>query len=278
MSFKNIQWEGRREGKPPPQVQENLDVWNKELDGDRRHVTQCGATMRGFPTNEYPLNKDNRGKTCSNPAGWNTDHPGSGHCRYHGGAMPNHTKKAQLARAEEEMRVQNMIYGTPIEEISPEEAILQELARTAGHVQWLYEKMQEVGEERGQDAPLEQSTKLGRTPAVWVDLYQRERSHLVSVAKTASTMGIQERQIKLAEEQGQLLAAVIRSFMNDPQLGLTPQQMVDAPEVMRRHLAAIPLSTTPKPRAPSIVQANGMTAETNQFVDAQLIEDDDPED
>ena len=187
-------------------------------------------------------------------------------------------KRALRLRLEEEMRVKQMVYGTDIEGITPEDAILQELARTAGHVNWLRTKMDEIETEFGQNSALQQSTKLGRTPAVWVELYQKERAHLVSVAKTASTMGIQERQIQLAEEQGRLLADVLRNFLADPQLGLTPEQKVLTPEIMRRHIAAIEASTRPAPRQTAIVEANGMTAETNQFVASQLGGDDDPED
>jgi len=176
-----------------------------------------------------------------------------------------------------------MIYGMPVEQIDPGEAVLQELARTAGHVQWLYEKMQEVEDDYGKDTALEQNTRMGRTPAVWVDLYYRERQHLLSVAKTAASMGIQERHIRLAEEQGRLLADVIRSFMQDPDLGLSPEQMVKAPELMRRHLAAIPMSTKPKPQAPSILLEDGLLAETPRetFIDAEVVDDNfenDPED
>lgn len=277
IKFRNKDWPGRDAGELPPEVQLVRDIWNKTLDKGHAIVT-CGASRYSFPTNEWPLREDARGKKCERPAGWGTNHQGTGTCRFHGGNSPGSVKKAERLRIEEEMRVREMVYGTPIEQITPDEAILQELARTAGHVQWLYEKMQEVEDEFGENAALKQSTKLGQTPAVWVDLYHRERQHLMQVAKTASSMNISERQIRLAEEQGQLIAQVIRGFMQDPQLGLTPQQMVDAPEVMRRHLAAIPVRTTPTPTAPSIVQANGLTAETNKIVEASARDVDDPED
>ncbi len=49
--------------------------------------------------------------------------------------------------------------------------------------------------------------------------------------------GIAERQVELAERQAELLAGVIRAILDE--LGLTSKQQEVAPQIVRRHLAAI---------------------------------------
>lgn len=274
VKYRNVQWEGRKEGLLPEELRWIREIWNKDRDKNAksRLANVCGAQCSGHPTNEFPLARDRRGEPCQMPAGWGTQHPGSGTCRFHGGLSPNSNKRAARLRAEEMKIVSQKIYGEPVADLTPEEAILQELQRTAGHVQWLFEKVQEVGAEtdedgnyKGENKALIQYTKLGITPSVWISMYQEERKHLMAVAKTASSMGIAERQVRLAEEQGRMLAAVIQAFMSDPDLGLTNAQKARAPELIRRHLAAIPLRTPARP-GEAIVETNGMTAATNREI------------
>lgn len=48
----------------------------------------CGATKR-----------DGSGDKCHQPAGWGTDHPGEGKCKYHGGATPvKHGRYSDIER------------------------------------------------------------------------------------------------------------------------------------------------------------------------------------
>lgn len=280
VKFRSRDWPGKEDGEPPPEVAAIREMWNTAMDKPG-FVVKCGAQSFSYPTNEWPLRRDRRGHQCQLAAGWQTDHPGTGRCRYHGGLTKQSNTKALRERLIEQAKVDEMIYGSPVEQIDPGEAIMQELARTAGHVQWLFEQLQtEEAElvESGESPSkvLKQYTKLGQTPSVYIDLYFRERQHLMQVAKTAAGMGIAERQIRLAEEQGRLLANVIQGFINDMQL--TPEQMVKAPEIMRKHLALIPLSTTPKPRAPEVVGRDGtlLTDEREDVIDVDPL--DDPED
>lgn len=283
VKFRNQQWVGREDGLPPPEVAAIRELWNSSMDTGQ-FIVKCGARMYSYPTNEWPLRPDRRGLPCQLAAGWQTDHPGTGRCRYHGGRTKQSNTKAMRERMAEQAKVDEMIYGAPAEQIDPGEAVMQELARTAGHVQWLFDQLQkeeaelvEAGESRSK--VLKQFTKLGQTPSVYIDLYFRERQHLLTVAKTASGMGIAERQIRLAEEQGQLLAQVLRGFIADMQL--TPEQMVRAPGLIRKHLEQIQLTVAPQPRAPEVVLRDGMLADTpreDDVIDVDPLEDDDPED
>lgn len=213
--------------------------------GEGHDATQtCGARGR-------------TGKPCGLPAGWGTPHVGSGRCRKHGGSTPNHLVKAGRERAERAVAT----FGLPVE-IDPRDALLQEVHRTAGHVAWLaelvadlqhggsgYRREEWVTPGEGEDVEysevyvplsgLKQLSTDGKyeKPSVWVELYQRERRHLREVCRDAIAAGIAERQVRLAEQQGTILAAVIRGILGD--LGLTPEQLGLVPEVVPRHLRSV---------------------------------------
>lgn len=128
-------------------------------------------------------------------------------------------------------------YGLPID-IAPDEALLQEVHRTAGHVAWLASL---VGE--GNKDDLTQWAVVGqgeeattfRRPSLWIELYQTERKHLVSVCKAAISAGIEERRVQLAEKQGELIGELLRVAIEAAQL--TPGQREAAYAAVRSRLA-----------------------------------------
>lgn len=168
------------------------------------------------------------GVPCGQAAGMGTDHLGWGNCKFHGGTSKGHRIHASKLMAAEAVRT----LGLDIK-IDPHRALLEELWRTAGHVVWLREKIEELG---GDD--LLYLTELGFKPRAFLDVYQRERDHLAKVAKMCLDAGVAERQVRIAEEQGALVAMAIKAILAD--LNLTPEQAEQAPGIVRRHLSAIP--------------------------------------
>lgn len=200
-------------------------------------------------------NRDNRycgGKkkqsegTCTRPAGWGTDHPGIGKCKLHGGCAPS----SRIAATEQRARSLVETYGRKIDTTAVE-ALLDEVQWTAGHVAWLRDRVRELedAELAGGEHPLVWGTtrrKTGgedwgeteeATPNVWLRLYQTERAHLVKVCSEAIKAGIEERRVRLAEQQGALVAQVIRAILAD--LKLTSEQQERVPDVVPRHLRAL---------------------------------------
>lgn len=57
----------------------------------------CGGKLNSKAARET-------GKTCKQPAGWKTPHPGIGRCYYHGGMQPTHLEKGLRVTAEMQMR------------------------------------------------------------------------------------------------------------------------------------------------------------------------------
>ena len=187
--------------------------------------------------------KNRQGKPCGNAAGYKTDHPGAGNCHFHGGSSPNGRKHA----TEEAARRAVVTYGLP-RDISPSDALLEEVRYTAGHVAWLREKVAELEDsdlvwgvieqvDRGSGEFAGIDTTEAAKPNVWLELYYRERKHLVDVTKAAISAGIEERRVKLAEQQGAILVGVIRAILDDLHLSAEQQAMVS--EVVPRRLRAV---------------------------------------
>lgn len=74
----------------------------------------------------------------------------------------------------------------------------------------------------------------GEARRALVDLEAQERDRCVKFAKVAHDMGIAEREVKLAEQQGQLLAMVINNVLGD--LSLTAEQQALVPTVVQTRL------------------------------------------
>jgi hypothetical protein len=54
---------------------------------------------------------------------------------------------------------------------------------------------------------------------------------------TALDAGVEERRVRIAEAQGELLAGVIKAILGD--LGPNKKQQNEAPAIVRRHLLAL---------------------------------------
>lgn len=198
------------------------------------------------PTNGGKLcgsrKKSHRGAGhCRMPAGYGTNHPGIGKCKFHMGATRAHTAAAQkvvAARAVETFGLAR--------DIDPRDALLEEVHRTAGVVDWLRQRVQELDPEQVVWGTVEirqgdEDTEVQRAEVnTWVELYQKERRHLVAVCKEAITAGIEQRRVELAEQQGMMIAGAIRAILAE--LELTPQQDALVVDVVPRHLRALAVS------------------------------------
>lgn len=180
---------------------------------------------------------------------------GGSTCAMHGSSTRRAKKAAARRVAEVEAARAVATLGLPVD-VSPTEALLEEVRWTAGHVQWLRGRVQELDELPRDDegrhglvwGETEHSVKVGgddhgdktvekAAPSVWYELYTRERKHLVDVCAAALRAGVEERRVRIAEQQGDLIAEVIRRILAD--LRLTPAQAALVGEVVPRHLRAI---------------------------------------
>lgn len=162
-------------------------------------------------------NKTKGGGTCGHAAGWGTSHPGHGRCKWHGGCTPTHVKSAEAEIAEQAVET----YGLP-REIDALEALIEEVQRTAGHVRWLELKVHALSE-----AELPTS--------VYPPMYRQERRHGLDVYRSAIGAGIAEREVRIAEQTGALIAQVITGVLKD--LGVADRP--DVPAIVRKHLMVV---------------------------------------
>lgn len=193
------------------------------------------------------LKSGGRGR-CRLPAGARTGHLGFGRCYRHGGSTPTGIKGAQTIMAKQAVAT----YGLPIS-IAPQEALLQEVWRTAGVVQYLEGEIRELEPDEvvwGQSEEIIEALELdGHTgqanlkrkkisaiPHALIRLYQIERKHLVEVCKTAIACGLAERQVRLSEEYGRLIARVVMGVLGDLGVDVTS---ANAREAVRRHLTLV---------------------------------------
>ncbi|QKW15368.1 hypothetical protein [Verrucosispora sp. NA02020] len=194
---------------------------------------KCGGKRRG----------EGAGQLCTRPAGWGTEHPGTGRCKMHGGSTKSHKVAGQKALAEQAVKT----FGLP-REIDPRDALLEEVHRTAGAVAWLHEQVQalraedvvwgktEEVDKQSSEFPGVDTTRAA-TVNVWVELWRAERSHLVKVCEKAIGAGLEERRVRLAEQQGAMLAGVIKAILGD--LDLSPEQQTRAAQVVPIRLRSV---------------------------------------
>jgi hypothetical protein len=151
---------------------------------------------------------------------------------------------AERFLAEQKARKAVETYGLP-RDISPTDALLEEVRYSAGHVAWLRAKVAELeaadlvwGMTEQVDKGATEFSGVDTTHAasvnVWLDLYFRERKHLLDLTKTAISVGIEERRVRLAEAQGALMNDVIRRIL--ARLSLSAEQSALLPMVVPEEL------------------------------------------
>lgn len=174
-------------------------------------------------------------------------------CHAHGGRSPQAKAAAQARQSEERAREAVVMYGLP-RDISPTDALLEEVRYTAGHVAWLRERVAELEQndlvwgvtdetdKQASEFPGTDTTRAAK-PNVWLQLYREERKHLLDVTKAAISVGIEERRVKLAEAQGAILNGVLRRIF--ARLDLSPAQSALLPLVVPEELRRAAATASP---------------------------------
>jgi hypothetical protein len=182
--------------------------------------------------------------TCKRPAGWGTNHLGVGRCKFHGGASPN----AEVAGVVQLAHREAVVMGAPIENLRPEEALLECIRIAGGEVRYASERIAELDPEEavgavvttrplkgeGGSESLEMRAVEEGPPAlhIWIEVRHKAMDRLVSYSKVAIAAGLEERRVRVAEAQGHLLAEAIRGILRE--LGVADRP--DAPKIVRKHL------------------------------------------
>ncbi len=127
-------------------------------------------------------------------------------CQVHGASAPQVRAAAARRVAADRAVAAAAMYGAPVI-TSAEDALLDLVHRTYGHVVYMAamiaafkSESELVDAERG-------------VPSVWLALYADERRNLAHFAKACLDSRIADRQVSLAEGQGQQLASVLNAVI-----------------------------------------------------------------
>jgi hypothetical protein len=210
-----------------PRVRKGKNVWDQPSTNTngKEHWEKLGYCAAHRKTRD-----ENGGDLyCMKKAGWGTDHPGFGRCKYHGGSSPQHRARAERNR-------QITFMGRP-KDISALDAIVWAIKITAGEVEWLSSQIAEINNK----PDWIEFTISGKQ----LHVFQRARAdaldRLVRYSKDAIALGLAERTVRMAEQFGATIARLLEGIQKD--LDLSPSQRSVWPVVVRKHL--IMLEGTP---------------------------------
>ena len=167
-------------------------------------------------------------------------------CKIHGGGAPAVRAAAARRVQEDAARRELAALGEP-EQIDPAEALLQLIGWKYGEVKWLRARVQEIPSEdlawglaqsefgRGPEGPIDRVTEKSQ-PSVWWTLLREAEDQLADYAARALRAGVDERRVRLAEQQGLAVHAVMMAVFNRLSLSAAQWDMarVAAPEELRR--------------------------------------------
>jgi hypothetical protein len=175
----------------------------------RDRVPLCGA-------------KKKNGELCRAFAGQGSNHSGSGRCKWHGGATPNHDKRAVT----QELKRRMITLGEPVEDITAVSALLSELYASTGHVAWLRQQIADMS-----------TDALGTVEGqAIINLYNGERDRKTKIAKLCTEAGVDEAAVQVAEAQVTLLGSALARAADTAGLSVSMRQRLGA--ALRDELAA----------------------------------------
>ena len=151
--------------------------------------------------------------------------PGLDCCTTHGGSAPQ-TKAAGQRRVAEQRAAAAAALHAPELQIDADEALLQALGRAAGRVEWLRAQRERLADDAAAGV-VDATSAVG---ALW-RLEGVEDDRLRRVAKDTLDADVAERQTRIAERTGMLVAELLRAVLDH--LQVTGQQRADVLEFAR---------------------------------------------
>ena len=211
--------------KPTRTERHMADVERELAEGNILAGGMCGA----------PVRKHNQstgsGPTCPNSAGQGTAHLGAGKCVQHGGNGYRENVRGAWIVAHKLAQALN---------VTPWEALLGEVRRTAGGVAWLDRKVAEAPDDEALLKVVSDEYGVGYAP--WVRMRMAERQHLARVSKMAIDAGVAQQLVSEFALQGETVARMVTQITSA--LGLTQAQEELVDELMRDILLKLESTAT----------------------------------
>lgn len=197
----------------------------------KREFRMGGGAICGAKKKKRPGQKQGK---CLLAAGWGTNHPGFGPCKFHGGSMPSHIKAAAKKRL-------GVLLGAELE-IDPLNALMWTIRLAAGEMVFWKNQMELM-----QDTELMKDTIAGKQVNEAIREYRRARDDLARYSADAIKLGLQERQVRMAEMYGQMLYTLLSGVtsrlhphLTDEGRRLIPWAVKEAMQEMEQQQLALP--------------------------------------
>lgn len=166
-------------------------------------------------------------------------------CAVHGGSAPQVKAKAAV-------RAEVLAWGLGDAVDDPGEVLLRLVTQSRMRVQQLSAEIERKVAELGEGMTLESvligdtmvatqfdTEKSGEYIRGLVQLEAQERDRLANFCAKAIAAGLAERTVRMAERQGEMLAAVLMAVIGSTILGLNETQRKVFPDVVRAELATL---------------------------------------
>lgn len=168
------------------------------------------------------------GQPCTMLKGAGTDHRGAGHCRWHMGNTPNGQKQAAKEAAEAAVRKLGIpISGTAVE------ALQAALNGARGNYEALALLVREAALETEPD---------WKAIGVRMSMYGESMDRLARIASAVVGANLGERQMRLNEQQGNLIVEILRRALS--RAGIPAEQRSAVEKALgvelREHVATLP--------------------------------------
>lgn len=169
--------------------------------------------------------------TCTQVAGWGTDHVGEGPCRKHGGNMPTVAKSARLRLVDREVRE---LFGKVVEP-TPVDNPLAAFSAFAGEVVAWKDLMRQLLEgltraDYADEMGIEHARAL-------VELYERAMDRANTVLSSFARLKIDDRLAAITEKQKQTIIRAIEAALEEA--GIDGDGMAAAKRTVVRHLRPV---------------------------------------
>lgn len=120
-------------------------------------------------------------------------------------------------------------------DMSPVDILVDELKRSAGFCFWIESKMAEWDDElvslQVENIDDKGSMQIAtNNPALWLEVWQRERAHLAKVAKMCLDAGVDAKRVDLAQQQTNMMFMLINEAFD--MLRLSDEQKASVPKIM----------------------------------------------
>lgn len=183
---------------------------------------------RGHDSRRYCGAKKKQGPgTCTRPAGWGTQHVGTGCCKLHGGSTSAQTVRAARVRAEAETRAVLADLGVaPVDD--PLRALLDLAGQTLAWQQATADLVNRLDNVRyaGSNGAEQLRAEVG--------LYERAMDRASHVLSAIARLNIEDRVARISERQADIVTDAVIAGLTAA--GLTGDRLVTAQRAAAQHL------------------------------------------